>query len=72
MTRTTSNKLTILLAASFASTIGGLPFNALPILLGSLSETFQLDAASAGWLGSVCFMGYLGGTLSELWLLFNG
>ena len=66
MTRTTSNTLAILLAASFASTIGGLPFNALPILLGALSETFQLDAASAGWLGSVCFMGYLGGTLSAV------
>ncbi len=55
-----------LLAVCLASTIGGLPFNALPILLGSLSEQFSLSAQSAGLLGSVCFFGYLIGTLSSV------
>ncbi|MGL6071029.1 MFS transporter [Craterilacuibacter sp.] len=52
-----------MLAASFASTIGGLPFNALPILLGTLADSFKLGAAATGLLGSSCFAGYLLGTL---------
>ncbi|MCP9758896.1 MFS transporter [Aquitalea sp. S1-19] len=52
-----------MLAASFASTIGGLPFNALPILLGTLSDSFSLGSAATGLLGSSCFAGYLLGTL---------
>lgn len=31
------------LSASIASTIGGLPFNALPVMLGSLADSFALD-----------------------------
>lgn len=55
--------LTIMLAASLASTIGGLPFNTLPILLGALADSFSFDAAQIGQLGSMCFAGYLVGTL---------
>lgn len=59
----------IMLAASVASTIGGLPFNALPLLLGSLAEAFRLEAATVGFMGSVCFTGYLVGTLgAPLWM----
>lgn len=58
-----------MLSASIASTIGGLPFNALPVLLGSLADAFALDAASAGLMGSLCFAGYLLGTLgAPLWI----
>lgn len=58
-----------MLAASLASTIGGLPFNALPVMLGSLADSFGLPAASVGLLGSVCFAGYLAGTLgAPLWM----
>ena len=56
--------IAIMLAASFASTIGGLPFNALPILLGTLADTFHLSPQQAGLLGSSCFAGYLAGTLA--------
>lgn len=56
--------IAIMLAASFASTIGGLPFNALPILLGTLADTFRLDPQQTGLLGSSCFAGYLAGTLA--------
>lgn len=56
-------RLVIMLAASFASTIGGLPFNTLPILLGALADSFGFDAAQIGLLGSTCFGGYLLGTL---------
>ena len=55
--------LTIMLAASLASTIGGLPFNTLPILLGALADSFSFDTAQIGQLGSMCFTGYLVGTL---------
>ena len=48
----------VMLAASVASTIGGLPFNALPVLLGSLAEAFRLEPATVGFGGSVCFTGY--------------
>jgi predicted MFS family arabinose efflux permease len=58
-----------MLAASLASTIGGLPFNSLPVMLGSLADSFGLPAASVGLLGSVCFAGYLVGTLgAPLWM----
>lgn len=55
--------LHVMLAASFASTIGGLPFNTLPVLLGSLADTFGFSAEQIGQLGSACFAGYLFGTL---------
>ena len=58
-----------ILAASLASTIGGLPFNALPVMLGSLADSFSLDARSTGLLGSTCFAGYLLGTLgAPIWM----
>lgn len=58
-----------MLAASLASTIGGLPFNALPVMLGSLADSFALDAQTVGWVGSVCFAGYLVGTLgAPFWM----
>jgi hypothetical protein len=55
--------LYVMLAASFASTIGGLPFNTLPVLLGSLADTFGFSTEHLGALGSACFAGYLFGTL---------
>lgn len=58
-----------MLAASLASTIGGLPFNTLPVLLGSLADSFSLPPDQVGLLGSICFAGYLVGTLgAPLWM----
>lgn len=58
-----------IIAASLASTIGGLPFNTLPVLLGSLADSFQLPPEQIGLLGSICFGGYLLGTLgAPLWM----
>ncbi|HEX9172492.1 MAG TPA: MFS transporter, partial [Telluria sp.] len=55
--------ITLLLSASIASTIGGLPFSLLPVMLGSLADSFGLDAKAVGLIGSICFAGYLAGTL---------
>ncbi|WP_321833582.1 MFS transporter [Pseudomonas kulmbachensis] len=63
MTLNQRKTLTFMLAASLASTIGGLPFNTLPILLGSLADSFGFAPSQIGLLGSVCFSGYLVGTL---------
>ena len=61
--------IAFMLSASLASTIGGLPFNLLPVMLGSMADSFGLDARAAGLMGSVCFAGYLLGTLgAPLWL----
>lgn len=69
MTPTTRNIVVVMAAASLASAIGGLPFNALPVLLGSLAETFGLPAATVGFIGSTCFAGYLVGTLgAPFWM----
>lgn len=58
-----------IIAASLASTIGGLLFNTLPVLLGSLADSFQLPPQQIGLLGSICFGGYLLGTLgAPLWM----
>ena len=58
-----------MLAASLASTIGGLPFNALPVMLGSLADSFALAPAAVGLMGSICFAGYLLGTLgAPFWI----
>lgn len=58
-----------ILAASFASTIGGLPFNALPVLLGSLADAYGLAPRTVGLIGSTCFAGYLAGTLgASFWM----
>lgn len=61
--------IAFMLSASLASTIGGLPFNLLPVMLGSMADSFGLDARAAGLMGSVCFAGYLVGTLgAPLWM----
>ncbi|RJG18997.1 MFS transporter [Massilia cavernae] len=61
--------LAIILAASIASTIGGLPFNSLPVVLGSMADTFGLPPDTIGMMGSVCFTGYLAGTLgAPFWI----
>ncbi|MBS0507768.1 MAG: MFS transporter [Proteobacteria bacterium] len=61
--------VTLMLAASLASTIGGLPFNTLPVLLGSLADSFALPPEQVGLLGSICFAGYLLGTLgAPIWM----
>lgn len=61
--------IAFMLSASLASTIGGLPFNLLPVMLGSMADSFGLDARAAGLMGSVCFVGYLVGTLgAPLWM----
>jgi hypothetical protein len=58
-----------MLAASLASTIGGLPFNALPVLLGSLADSLGLAPRAVGLMGSACFAGYLLGTLgAPFWM----
>jgi len=69
MQPTERNLAGVLVAASIASTIGGLPFNALPLLLGSLAESFGLQAQAVGLIGSTCFAGYLVGTLgAPIWM----
>ncbi|HEU0196510.1 MAG TPA: MFS transporter [Nevskiaceae bacterium] len=61
--------VTVIVAASVVSTIGDLPFNALPLLLGSLAEGFHLSPQVLGFIGSTCFAGYLAGTLAApLWI----
>ncbi|MGH8830803.1 MAG: MFS transporter [Polaromonas sp.] len=61
--------IAFMLSASLASTVGGLPFNLLPVMLGSLADSFGLDARAAGLMGSICFAGYLVGTLgAPLWM----
>ena len=55
-----------MLSASIASTIGGLPFNSLPVMLGSIADSFALDPRAVGLMGSICFVGYLVGTLGDL------
>lgn len=58
-----------ILAASLASTIGGLPFNSLPVMLGSLADSFKLAPQAVGLMGSICFAGYLLGTLgAPFWI----
>lgn len=59
----------VMLAASFASTIGGLPFNSLPILLGTLADSFQLTPQQTGFLGSACFSGFFVGTLLAVFIM---
>lgn len=59
----------VMAAASIASTIGGLPFNALPVMLASLADSFGLPPQTMGLIGSTCFAGYLVGTLgAPIWM----
>lgn len=68
-TLTDRQRVGVMLAASLASTIGGLPFNSLPVMLGSLADSFKLGSAAVGLIGSICFAGYLLGTLgSPFWI----
>lgn len=61
--------IAFMLSASVASTIGGLPFNALPVMLGSMADAFALDPKAVGLMGSICFAGYLLGTLgAPFWI----
>lgn len=58
-----------LLVASIASSIGGLPFNTLPILLGAFADRLSLSPAELGSLGSWCTGGYLISTmLGPVWV----
>lgn len=69
MTITGRQTLALMLAASFASTIGGLPFNSLPILLGTLADSFGFSAQEVGFLGSACFAGFFLGTLTAFFIV---
>lgn len=69
MTITGRQAFTVMIAASFASTIGGLPFNSLPILLGSLADSFALSPQQTGFLGSACFAGFFVGTLAAVFII---
>lgn len=61
--------LAFLIAASVASSIGGLPFNTMPILLGAFADQLKLGPAEIGTLGSACTGGYLVSTLlGPLWV----
>ena len=61
--------IAFMLSASIASTIGGLPFNSLPVMLGSMADSFALDPKAVGLMGSICFAGYLLGTLgAPFWI----
>jgi len=64
--RGSRNLLAFILSASLASTIGGLPFNTLPIVLGSLATAHGLSPQQVGDLGGTMFLGYFGGTLLAL------
>ncbi len=44
--------LAFMLSASIASTIGGLPFNSLPVMPGSMADSFRLDRKAVGLMGS--------------------
>lgn len=61
--------ITFMLSASIASAIGGLPFNSLPVMLGSMADSFALDSKAVGLMGSICFAGYFAGTLgAPFWM----
>ena len=59
----------LVLAASLASTIGGLPFNTLPVVLGALGASLGLSATTLGDLAGTLFAGYFAGTLLALTMI---
>jgi MFS family permease len=61
--------LTVIIAVSMVSAIGGLVFNTMPLLVQSLGESLSLSAASLGNLSFAAGLGYLAGTLSgPIWV----
>lgn len=56
----------LVLSASLASTIGGVPFNTLPVVLGTLGGALGLSATALGDLAGTLFAGYFAGTLLAL------
>lgn len=56
--------LPTIIAIALVSAIGGIPFNTMPVLLGSLGESLKLSDEALGVLGSSAFFGYLAGTLT--------
>lgn len=58
------NTFLVILAVSMVSAIGGVPFNTMPLLSGSLGESLSLDGKQIGLISSVAFFGYLVGTLT--------
>ncbi|MEN9017522.1 MAG: MFS transporter [Hellea sp.] len=61
--------ITIIIAVSMVSAIGGLVFNTMPILLGTAGEAFGFNNAELGNLSLMAGVGYLAGTLTgPLWV----
>ena len=56
----------LVLSASLASTIGGVPFNTLPVVLGAMGTALGLSAVQLGDLAGTLFAGYFAGTLLAL------
>ena len=47
----------LVLSASLASTIGGVPFNTLPVVLGAMGAALGLSAVQLGDLAGTLFAG---------------
>ncbi|MFM7066627.1 MAG: MFS transporter [Gammaproteobacteria bacterium] len=56
----------LVLSASLASTIGGVPFNTLPVVLDAMGSALGLTAVQSGDLAGTLFAGYFAGTLLAL------
>ena len=69
MVRPYTFSIMVLLALGLLNTVGAMPFNSMPIILGSLSDSFSLEASQMGLVGSSTFVGYLlGALLSLAWI----
>ena len=65
----TRSTLTVIIAVSMVSAIGGLVFNTMPLLLNSVSTALGFGAEQLGTLSLCAGLGYLVGTLSgPLWV----
>ena len=63
------NLVLIIVAAGFISAIGGFPFNTMPVMLGSLADTFSLGSQQLGLVGSSALGGFVAGSvLASLWI----